>query len=43
MVAVRNADDNVSTEKHAYHFCALTEDISEEERAGVTDHLRILA
>lgn len=41
MVALRNPNDNVSTEKYTYPFCTLPENVSEVERAGVTNYLKI--
>ena len=34
ILTVHNRDDNASKGEHTYSFCALTEDISEEERAA---------
>ena len=42
MLAVHRRDDNISTEKRTHPFCALTKDISEEERAGITGHFGVL-
>jgi hypothetical protein len=43
VLTVHIPDEDDSAKRHAYPFCSLTEDVSEEERAEVANHFDVPA